>query len=289
MFSNRLYSPLRYPGGKSRFAPFLSELMKVNDLVGGHYLEPYAGGAGVALDLLFHDIASHVHINDLDPAIASFWNAATKHSGELVELLDRTPVTMEQWHHWREVLREPTEATIVERGFATLFMNRTNRSGILKGGVIGGLSQGGAYKLDARFKKDVLRSRLLKIGEHEENITVHSMDALALLKVAHRFLPLKSLVYLDPPYFVKGQELYRNFYSEKDHKALARFLQSDRFRRRWVVSYDDAPEIRTMYSNCHGIDYELYYSAQSKYRGAELMRFRSGLSVPDFTLGKAAS
>ena len=288
MFSNRLYSPLRYPGGKARFAPFIGQLMRANGLDDGHYLEPYAGGAGVALDLLFSEIAAHVHINDFDPAVAAFWTAATEHSGQLLELLDRTPVTMDEWYRWRGVLQEPEAVSPAEAGFATLFLNRTNRSGILKGGVIGGRGQMGTYKLDARFNKQALRSRLERIAANSSRISVHCVDARLLLKEAHQFLPLKALVYLDPPYFVKGQELYRNFYSESDHLVLAKLLQSNRFRRPWVVSYDDAPEIREMYVACPGFDYDLYYSAQSKYRGAELMRFRTGMVIPPFSLGKAA-
>src|SRR5687768_4735276 len=153
MYSNKLYTPLRYPGGKARFAPFIAQVMEANGLAGGHYLEPYAGCAGVALELLYHGHASHVHINDLDPALHSFWVAVTKEPDEVLKLLYDTPVTMDQWFKWRSVLRGEVEVDLVERGFATLFMNRTNRSGILKGGVIGGLAQSGSYKLDARFKK----------------------------------------------------------------------------------------------------------------------------------------
>lgn len=288
MFSNRLFSPLRYPGGKARFAPFIADLMRTNNLDGGHYLEPYAGGAGVALDLLFDDVASHIHINDVDPAIAAFWVAATEHADELLELLDATPVTIDQWHRWRAVLHEPETATPAEQGFATLFLNRTNRSGILKGGVIGGHAQSGSYKLDARFNKQALRVRLERIHANSSRISVYGLDARQLLNNVPQILPKRALVYLDPPYFVKGQGLYRNFYSTKDHEGLARFLQSDRFRRPWLVSYDDAPEIRAMYEDCPGFDYSIYYSAQSKYRGSELMRFRPGLSIPAARLERAA-
>jgi DNA adenine methylase len=285
MFSNKLYSPLRYPGGKARFAPYISHLMCSNGLEAGHYLEPYAGGAGVALELLFHGVASHAHINDLDPAVHAFWVAVTQHSKGLLRLLDETPINMEQWFHWRSVLREELEVGAAERGFATLFMNRTNRSGILKGGVIGGKAQSGDYKLDARLNKDVLAARIENIAKHSANITVYCEDAKSLLKRCHRFLPLKSLVYLDPPYFVKGQGLYRNFYCAADHVAIAKLLQSTTFRRPWVVSYDNAPEIREMYRASPGFSYDLNYTAQAKYQGEELMRFKSGMEIPELRLG----
>ena len=281
MYSNKLYTPLRYPGGKAQFAPFISKVMAVNDLSGGHYLEPYAGGAGVALDLLFHGHASHVHINDLDPAIHSFWAAVTRHPDEILKLLEDTPVTMDQWFKWRAILRGEVTTSLVEQGFATLFVNRTNRSGILKAGVIGGLAQSGGYKLDARFNKEVLASRVRKIAEHAGQITVHCEDALSLLQRCKKLLPKKSLIYLDPPYYVKGQGLYRNFYKHDDHLKISKALQSSRFTLPWVVSYDNAAEICEMYQFRRGFAYDLNYTAQKRYVGNEIMFFHSKLVVPE--------
>jgi DNA adenine methylase len=281
MYSNKLYTPLRYPGGKAQFGPFISKVMAVNDLSGGHYLEPYAGGAGVALDLLFHGHASHVHINDLDPAIHSFWAAVTRHPDEILKLLEDTPVTMDQWFKWRAILRGEVTTSLVEQGFATLFVNRTNRSGILKAGVIGGLAQSGSYKLDARFNKEALASRVRKIAEHAGQITVHCEDALSLLQRCKKLLPKKSLIYLDPPYYVKGQGLYRNFYKHDDHLKISKALQSSRFTLPWVVSYDNAAEICEMYQFRKGFSYDLNYTAQKRYVGNEIMFFHSKLVVPE--------
>lgn len=280
MYSNKLYTPLRYPGGKARFAPFIASLMGANGLSGGHYLEPYAGGAGVALELLFHGDASHVHINDFDTAVFDFWMAVTQKPEEILQLLADTPVTMTQWLHWRAVLRGDIKVGQVERGFATLFMNRTNRSGVLKGGVIGGLDQTGAYKLDARLKKEVLARRIEMIALHASSITVYNEDAHSLLKRSGAFLPKNSLVYLDPPYYVKGQGLYRNFYEHDDHVRIAELLQSLAFKTPWVVSYDNVEEIRQMYRMSQSLAYGLNYTAQVRYVGSEVMFFRPDLAVP---------
>lgn len=287
MYSNKLYTPLRYPGGKAPFAPFIARVMESNGLKGGHYLEPYAGGAGVALELLFHGHASHVHINDLDPAIYSFWMAVTQESHTLLDLLNSTPVNIEQWFKWRAVLRGETTASLVERGFATLFINRTNRSGILKGGVIGGKEQSGVYKLDARFKKDILAARIRKIAQHSNSISVHCEDALTLLNTCDDFLPPCSLIYLDPPYYAKGRGLYRNFYEHDDHVKIAQTLQSQEFARPWVVSYDNADEIRDMYQLSEGLSYGLNYTAQKRYVGREVMFFSHQLNVPDEAIPQA--
>ena len=281
MFSNRLYSPLRYPGGKAPFAPFIAKIMETNGVTGGHYLEPYAGGAGVALDLLFHGHASHIHINDADPAVYAFWVAVTKHSTELLDLLESTPITIEEWFRWRTILREDCVASLVEKGFATLFMNRTNRSGILKAGVIGGKSQNGNYKLDARFKKDVVASRIREIARRQSDISVYREDSLRLLNRCSDFLPKQSLIYLDPPYYVKGKGLYRNYYEHDYHAAIAKVIQQKKFKWPWVVSYDNAEEICAMYRMSQSLSYGLNYTAQRRYVGNEVMFFSQNLTVPD--------
>lgn len=281
------HSPLRYPGGKARFAPFIAETMALNALSGGHYLEPYAGGAGVALALLFQGHASHIHINDLDPALNSFWLSVTQHPEDLLRLLHDTPITMEEWLHWRDVLREIIPATLVERGFATLFLNRSNRSGILKGGVIGGLNQNGPYKLDARFDKKALSSRIEQIAQKSSQISVYCEDAYLLLNRCSSFLPEQSLIYLDPPYYVKGSGLYRNFYLHEDHLSIAGLLQSANFGTPWIVSYDNVDEICNMYALSKSINYSLHYSAQKRYLGSEVMFFSHNLSTAEHLIPKS--
>jgi len=287
MFSSRLYSPLRYPGGKAPFAPFIAKVMEENGVAGGHYLEPYAGGAGVALDLLFHGHASHIHINDADPAVYAFWISITRHSHALLKLLESTPITIEEWFKWRSVLREERQASFVEKGFATLFMNRTNRSGILKAGVIGGKEQAGDYKLDARFKKDVVAARILAIAKRADDISVYCEDSLHLLNRCSEFLPKRSLIYLDPPYYVKGKGLYRNYYQHDDHVGIAKVIQNKKFKWPWVVSYDNAEEIRVMYQLSQSLSYGLNYTAQRRYVGSEVMFFSRNLVIPDEVIPQA--
>lgn len=290
MYSNKLYSPLRYPGGKARFAPFVAAVMRANGLHGGHYLEPFAGGAGVALELLFDGHASHIHINDLDPAVHAFWSAATAAPESMLRLLQDTPISMEQWHRLRSIMiSQDPQVSIAERGFATLFVNRTNRSGILKGGVIGGKAQSGPYKLDARFNKSMIAARLERIALHADRISVYQEDALSLLGRSADFLPKEALIYLDPPYYVKGRDLYRNFYKHDDHLEIAKLLQSPEFCREWIVSYDSAPEICEMYSGTVALQYGLHYTAQARYVGDEVMFFKEGLKVPDAQIPRATA
>lgn len=290
MYSNKLYTPLRYPGGKARFAPLIAEVITANNLTGGHYLEPYAGGAGVALSLLIDGVVEHIHINDADPAIAVFWRIATKDTSRLIAMITSESITMDAWHHWRSVMLGQTSGSELERGFATLFMNRTNRSGILKGGVIGGKGQTGNYKIDARFMRDELCLRLERIGNYSSGIHVYEEDAHELLMRCQEFLPEKSLVYLDPPYYVKGAGLYRNFYKHDDHVRIAKLLyDGDHFNRPWVVSYDNVDEIKEMYAYTKPYAYGLSYTAQRRYTGSEVMFFSKHIQAPSQRMEQIAA
>lgn len=276
--NQRFITPLRYPGGKAKFAPFVSQLMVSNGLEGGAYLEPYAGGAGVALSLLFSGLASHIYINDFDPAVYDFWQSLLTKPLELISLIEKTDINMDSWHKNKAILEDGSGYSQVERGFATFFLNRTNRSGILKAGVIGGKEQKGKWKLDARFNKAALIARIQNIANRKSQITALNYDALELLDECSNLLPEKALIYLDPPYYVKGQGLYRNFYEHQDHEQIQNKLKT--ISSHWLVSYDDAPEIRKIYSDYRSLSYKLRYTAQVKRKGDEVMFFSNDLIIP---------
>lgn len=263
-------TPLRYPGGKGKFSPFVKKLMRENMLT-DDYLEPYAGGAGVALDLLFNDCCKNIHINDFDVAVFNFWKSVTEDTELFLKLIKDTEVTIDEWHRQKYVLSTPQEHSQLEHGFATFFLNRTNRSGILKGGVIGGKNQDGNYKLDARYHKENLSKRIEKIGQYSHRIKVYNYDALKLLSMVDDLLPQNSLIYLDPPYYVKGQGLYRNYYIHDDHIKIREAL--DKVRTKWIVSYDNCDPIKEIYFGYTQKNYDLNYSAYSTSKGKEVMIF----------------
>ena len=277
----RFSTPLRYPGGKAKFAPFVKDLMKANNLT-GDYLEPYAGGAGVALDLLFNGYCQNIHINDFDIAVFNFWKSITENTDSFLKMIKDTDVTIDKWHEQKLILNNPDKYSQLEHGFATFFLNRTNRSGILKGGVIGGKNQDGNYKLDARYHKENLSKRIEKIGEYKDRIKVYNLDALELLNQVDSLLPPDSLIYLDPPYYVKGQGLYRNFYMHDDHVQIRKTL--DKVQSKWIVSYDNCPEIKNIYDGYNQVDYALNYSAYYKTKGSEVMIYCNDITpvaIPD--------
>lgn len=243
--------------------------MDDNRLTGGEYAEPYAGGAGIAVNLLSSGHATHVHINDINPAVFAFWKCVFESSDDLCHLIRQTPVSIKTWNAQREVMKAPASATRLELGFATFFLNRTNRSGILDGGVIGGKEQNGKWKIDARYNKDNLCHKIETLSTFGERVSLYNLDAEEFIRIVVPKLPRKTLVYFDPPYFVKSGRLYQNLYSPSDHSRIASKVA--KLRKPWVISYDDVPQIREMYSNFRMISYPLPYSAAKKYLGAEAL------------------
>lgn len=279
------YTPLRYPGGKGKLSYYIKSLIDENSLNDGVYIEPYAGGAGVALELLLQEYVRHIHINDIDIAIYSFWDSILNNTENFSRLVHDTIINIENWEKQKNILLNSVNHSTLEIGFATFFLNRTNRSGILKAGVIGGKSQSGKWKLDVRFNKTELLKRIEKIANYSSRIHVYNLDTIDLLKSLPVQSPEKTLLYLDPPYYVKGQGLYRNFYDHDDHVAVMNALADTNFPY-WIVSYDNHEEIKNIYNNFRVKEYDLQYTAHEKKTGGEVMIFSNNIKIPEIRLGK---
>jgi DNA adenine methylase len=271
-------TPLRYPGGKSKLAKLMERLLESNNLVGGHYAEAYCGGASLALHLLLHDYAAHIHLNDLSRSIYAFWKSVLEDTDNLCRLINDTPVTIESWDQQRKIQENPSEHTSLELGFSTFFLNRTNRSGIITGGVIGGKKQEGNWLINARYNKPTLIIRIRKVAQNKNRITLHNLDAKQFIINIIPDLPARSLIYFDPPYYSKGRRLYKNYYQHDDHVAIADYIKE--LEHNWVVSYDNQPEIRKLYERYRNLTYKLSYSANQHYEGSEIIFFCSRLIVP---------
>ena len=264
----KTYTPLRYPGGKSKLAIQFEIICKSNNI--NMYIEPYAGGFGIGLYLLLNNVVKNVIINDIDPLIHSFWYSILKHKNEFIDMIYHTDITMDNWYKYKEVITNYNNYDKLTVGFATFFMNRTNRSGIIKAGVIGGKSQNGNYKLDARFKKDELIEKIERISKYKKHIKLYNKDALKLISNIKNRLDSHSLIYFDPPYYFNANTLYNNFYKPEDHKKIGKFIQKLEYP--WIVTYDDVKEISNIYSSSQKFSYTLNYSI-SKYnnKGSELL------------------
>ena len=280
---DRHVSPLRYPGGKLKVVEYIKQLFEVNNLCGGHYIEPYAGGASVALSLLFCNYARTIHINDVDCSIYAFWHSVLHNTDELCRLITETPVTMDNWCRQFEIQRNKEQVDLLTLGFSTFFLNRTNRSGILRGGVIGGKEQTGTYKMDVRFNKVDLIHRIRTVAACANRITLTNQDAVELIQGIQHPTD-NTLCYLDPPYYIKGRDLYLNYYNDADHCNIAQAISH--YAGHWIISYDAVDFLKELYRDYRQTEYFLNYSAGNPAKGKEIMIYSHDLVQPDVEIVK---
>ncbi len=269
------YSPLRYPGGKTFLFPFFQRIIKESGLENVTYVEPFAGGAGAALALLFQGKVKRIVINDLDKGIYLFWKAAVFSSEKFIERISSTPLTVSEWKKQKAIYRNPNSDSF-DIGFATFFLNRTNISGNLDGGPIGGLAQKGEWKMDARFNRESLVEKVHWLSLYRDRISVFNKDGLELIKT---YLNKENIfIYIDPPYFGKGATLYLNHYKKENHEALANQLNQnpDVF---WLLTYDNRKRVKSLYSKRKIINFSLNYNAYEPRRGKEVLIFSDAIAV----------
>ncbi len=272
------YSPLRYPGGKNKLSAFIAKIC-VDNSINGLYVEPYAGGASVALFLLFEGFVNKIIINDKDRSIYAFWHSVINKPKELCELIDRTEVTIENWYKLREVQKLKNKADLLNLGFSTLFMNRTNRSGIINGGPIGGYEQLGDYKIDCRFNKEEIKRRIINIASRKKDIKLYRKDALKLIDLIEEKADKENtVIYFDPPYYLKASSLYMNHYSNDNHETVCNRIKNIS-NIRWIVSYDNVPEIQNLYSNFEKKEYSFKHTAYKVREGKEILFFSDNITI----------
>jgi DNA adenine methylase len=279
------FTPLRYPGGKAKLAPFVKKIIEENNLVDGQYVEPYAGGSGIALELLFHEYVSHIYLNDVSRPVYSFWKSVLDYTESLIKLIHKTKPTVSEWDRQKKIFSNPEDYDDLKLGFATFFLNRTNRSGILNGGIIGGRDQSGSWKIDARYNAPELIFRIESIANIRKRISISCNDAVSFLSTRLRLFPKNTLIYLDPPYYFKGKDLYYDFYTHQDHEKIAQFVVNKIINQKWIVSYDNVEPIHIMYRGYQNVVYELGYSANEARLGSEIIFFSKNLYVPE-TIGE---
>lgn len=279
-------SPLRYPGGKSQLYSFVRELIKLNIGKDGTYIEPFAGGAGVALQLLINGDVKNIVINDLDNSIHSLWYSLLFHTEELLNLIDKTPINVDEWYKQKIIYKtESIDPFSLKGGFATLFLNRTNVSGIISGGPIGGFNQGGKYKIDCRFNKSQLIKKIEIISSLRDHISISNIDAELLVReIPLNFSRESTFIFIDPPYFSQGKNLYLKFIDNDKHQNLKNSIdQIDNYK--WILTYDKSDVINDIYADLvQKFQYQLRYSANNmrKERAWEYLFASSTTKLKNF-------
>lgn len=273
------YTPLRYPGGKTKLYDYVKTLIEYNALRGCTYVEPYAGGAGLSIKLLLKNDVQSIIINDYDPAIYAFWYSVLNHTPDLCQMIDDVHINIEEWYKQKKIYESQNIKNRLELGFATFFLNRTNVSGVIQGGVIGGLKQQGHYKLYDRFNKKNLIKKILQISERKKQIALCNMDAINFIQSKYISSSNSLFVYLDPPYVKKGSSLYKNSYIDKNHVHLATIIKQCSFK--WMITYDAEPLIKELYSNeLRSSEININYSINKAEKAKELVFFSNNLLLP---------
>ena len=274
------YSPHRYPGGKNKLSAFIAKIC-IDNNINGHYVEPYSGGASVALFLLIEGFVQKITINDKDRSIYAFWHSVLNKTNQLCEKIENAELTVEEWKKQKAIQLNKKEADLLDLGFSTFYLNRTNHSGIINAGVMGGIEQNGNYLMDCRFNKSDLILRIKNIAKHKNEIRLYQKDAVKLIdKIQQEAQDDNVIFYFDPPYYLKASTLYMNHYEDKNHKKVSEKIKSIQ-NIKWIVSYDNVPEIQELYADCPKKEFSFKHTAYEIREGQEVMFFSQNIEQPE--------
>jgi len=274
------YSPLRYPGGKNKLSAFIAKIC-IDNNINGHYVEPYSGGASVALFLLLEGFVNKITINDKDRSIYAFWHTVLNKTEDLCKMIENANLTIEEWRKQKEIQLNKENEELLNLGFSTFYLNRTNRSGIINAGIMGGVLQNGNYLMDCRFNKKELIERIRKIAKRSDDIRVFNEDAIELIdKIEREAIDNNIVFYFDPPYYLKASTLYMNHYADETHREVSEKIKNIN-NIKWIVSYDNVPQIQELYSECDKKEYSFKHTAYSSRIGQEVLFFSSNIKQPE--------
>jgi DNA adenine methylase len=264
-------SPLRYPGGKSKIYEKVRTLIETYELDNRIYVEPFAGGFGIGIGLLCDNIVEGAILNDYDAHIYHFWHSVLNDTENLIRLIHDTPITIDERERQKQTYNDIDNASVLQDGFATLFLNRVNFSGVIKGGAIGGSSQSGTYKVDCRFNKEEIVKKIETIAQLRNRIGLFNCDASELITIHLQDILDDAFFNIDPPYVVKGSRLYTNYFEEADHRDLARIITEHLVDIPWIMTYDACDLIREIYNGYHMLEYSINHNAGGTVQGKELV------------------
>jgi DNA adenine methylase len=264
-------SPLRYPGGKSKIYEKVRTIIVENNYGNRTYVEPFAGGFGIGISLLCEGVVPAAILNDFDTHIFNFWYSVMYDTENLLRLITDTPITIDEREKQKCNYRNIESDTLTD-GFATLFLNRVNFSGIIKGGPLGGLDQTGAYKVDCRFNKDDIKSRIEIIARLKNKIKLYNSDAGYLIRMSLMKMKFPMFLNIDPPYVIKGSKLYTNYFTEGDHLNLQRvIIKHLDVEYPWIITYDNCALVKDLYKEFHMQEYDISHNVSRTVNGKEIV------------------
>ena len=274
-------SPLRYPGGKAKIYDRIEKLFSRNKLSNVTYIEPFAGGCGLALLLLKNKMVDNLILNDIDKGVYSFWYSVLNYDTEFIDIIKKIDINIDEREKQKKRYKKKDDVDLKNKkelmklGMATFYLNRVNRSGILKAGVIGGKNQNGNYKMDCRFNKEKLIKRILEISKYKENIKFYNLDVLDFIEELNKMEKENLFIFFDPPYYKRGSELYTNFFKYENHFNLSERIKN--LDLDWIVTYDNCEEIKKMYNTYDIKEFDINYSLEKKIKGKEIVVFSKKL------------
>ncbi len=216
-------------------------------------------------------------LNDFDRSIYAMWYSILYDTDKFINKVRKAVFSIEEWDRQQNIQKEKSTVDILTLGFSTFYLNRTNRSGIIQAGPIGGRQQLGNYKMDCRYNSDALVKKIELIAKNRNRIKLYNLDAIEFIKKNIKRTK-QSLTFFDPPYYEKGKQLYTNFYEHIDHLELRDTIQNNLYNHKWILTYDFHEEIRNMYLDYEHFRYSLNYSAGKSKKGLEYIFFNSNIS-----------
>ncbi|MCQ4574336.1 MAG: DNA adenine methylase [Candidatus Brocadiales bacterium] len=279
----KITSPLRYPGSKNNLVKYIKKVLDFNEFKPDVLVEPFVGGGSVSLNFLLNNWVNKVIIADKDRLIYSFWKVVFNDPKCLIKFIKNVDINVENFCKYKKIATSK-EASNKKFAEACIFLNRTSFSGILKDstGPIGGKKQNAKYKINCRFNRKLLIEKIKYISHFKNRVIVLPYGWEKTIRYAEKVKQNnKIFFYFDPPFYKKGNRLYRHYFNEKEHLELSKAIK--RLKNKWILSYDKAQEIKKMYRiyrGCIRSGFAFPYSINSPARRMEEEYFITPFKKP---------
>jgi DNA adenine methylase len=271
---------LRYPGGKTNVVGQITsrlQAMFAGLSPSAEYREPFIGSGAVAISLLQRQ-PGPAWINDRDPAMAALWDSVINRSDSLKLLvtLFSDIINVNYFYYYKKYLCSIVNPEDLQRfdpgwvALAKLAVHQMSFSGLgtCAGGPLGGRSQRGQSRVYSRYNAELLCTKIDSCRDILSTVPLRN-GICTCLDFEELFSPGEAVIYLDPPYYEAGPELYQHSFHHNDHVRLAGLLRKE--TRPWLLSYDANPAILDLYSWARIEEIEVPYPINGCEKKVELL------------------